>query len=543
MDSFKLFILVISIFLTVDLTAQNRYFVFFSDKNNTPYSTLEPLEFLSQRSLDRRAKHSFLVTEEDLPVDPNYVSRISAEGADVFFTSRWLNGALVQMDESLVNTISALNFVDDVLEIAKEAKLSHEQIPYTIGNYLDPTKIQNTTMVQNNILEVQNAHSDGYTGNGILIAILDGGYAGVNNSSAFRSLHENGQILGVKDFVGNSGNPYQADLFNGVSYEGQDHGTSVLSVIGGSYGKDFIGSAPDADFILLLTEQVETENPVEEYNLLLGIEYADSAGADIINSSLSYGILWDNENDYPASSFDGKTNVASRAANFAVERGILVVNSAGNDGSSNPAILSPADSPHVLSVGAVTEKGQKAIFSSEGPTFDGRIKPDVVAMGVNVSVIDGSGEIVLKSGTSFSSPIMAGFAACLLQAYPTWTNDQVIEKLKQAGNRTASPDNLLGYGIPTYFRVENGPPLLVETQGFKVYPNPFLNEINISSSEFCNELIYHLYDLKGTLIQLGTFRPKSAHNSISLNSELERGIYFLELKSDSFCERIKLLKS
>lgn len=537
---YRLFIIGLLLIVGIGATAQDRYFITFKDKGDTPYSIDQPLDFLSQRSIDRRTRNGFQVTEDDLPVDPTYISQVQSSGADVFFSSRWLNGVLVQMDASLEITVNSLDFVESILMVAPGASLSYTQQDFEIGDFSDPPETTRTTESQINMLGIDEAHAEGYTGDGVIIAVFDGGFAGTNNSSAFQLIYENDQVIGEIDFVENSGNPYQSDLYNGSSFNGQDHGTKVLSTIAANFGASFVGAAPDADFILAVTEQVETENPVEEYNWLLAAEYADSAGVDIINSSLSYGIFWSNQADYPASSFDGQTNVVSRAANFASERGILVVNSAGNDGPDEGTILSPPDSQNVLSVASVSSTGDKSSFSSVGPTYDGRTKPDIAAMGSSVTVVNGNGSIVSSSGTSYSSPLMAGFAACLMEAHPDWTVTELISRIKQAGNQSNSSDNLLGYGIPTFYRVQNGVPLAVDGEEVVVYPTPFTQKITVSG-RLPRGTSYRLFNLEGQLIMSGGLDDVSPQ-VIPFEDHFKPGLYFLELRSDNFLETIKLLK-
>ncbi len=517
--------------------------VFFTDKEDTPYSVSEPLEFLSQRSLDRRLKNGFGVTEADLPVNPAYVQSLKNAGADVYFTSRWFNAALVQMDESLESTIQNLSAVESILKVAPGESLSYLTQEYDIAeNFTNPSTVAGNTDTQNQMLEVDMAHQNGFTGEGLLIAVFDGGFAGVNVLSPFESLHSENRIIGVMDFVENSGNPYQTDLHDVNPNSGQDHGTRVLSAIAGEYQSTFVGTAPDAKFILAVTEQVESENPVEEYNWLLAAEYADSAGVDIINSSLSYGIFWSNQPDYPASSFDGKTNAVSIAANLANERGILVVTSAGNDGP-NGKVLSPADCAGALTIGSVTSTGSKSSFSSVGPTFDGRIKPDLAAMGSATVVVNGDGNIVSSNGTSFSSPLMAGFAACVMEAYPDFPIHRIRSILKLAGNQAESPDNLLGYGIPTFTRLTQAANLTLESKSDVmkplIYPNPFSEVVYVSG--LGEQLVsFKLVDLEGKVVSKGSIG--NTWNFIQFDVHLENGMYFLVLESSRFSETIKLLK-
>ncbi|XOV93737.1 MAG: S8 family peptidase [Bacteroidota bacterium] len=536
----RLFISFLILFvIKVDLFGQNRYMVFFTDKDNTPYSINEPLTFLSQRSLDRRAKNGFEVTEDDLPVDPTYVSQLSSLGAGVYFTSRWFNAALVQMNTSLEDEVAGLSFVDSLLLVALDPKLSKDQVPIEIAtSFITPDQTNYSTNLQNDMLGIDIASGDGLTGEGILIAVLDGGFAGVNNSSPFQHLHESGQIIGVKDFVTNSGNPY----LDGIAH---DHGTKVLSTMAGIFEPHFNGIATASDYLLLVTEEVEEENPVEEWNWVLGTEYADSAGADVINSSLGYGIYFDDIADYPSSVFDGKTTVPAIAANLAAERGILIVTSVGNDGTEKP-VLSPADSPDVLAVGATTYTGGRASFSTTGPTADGRLKPDVSAVGQGTIVIDKNASIAPGNGTSFSSPLIAGLVALVIEAYPDLTVSQLLNLIRITGNQIQSPDNQLGYGIPSYSRIESN---VNETllgfedvqSNIKIYPSPFEDQFSIEGnlSSFNS---YQLYDLWGKVILSGNIDPGIEELKIHFEEPVKQGLYLFILQSGNNKSVFKVIK-
>ena len=517
---------------------QNRYMVFFTDKDNTPYSTAAPLEFLSQRSLDRRDKNGFGVTAEDLPVDPSYVAELESTGAEVYFTSRWMNAALVQMEESLITTVKGLNSVDSVLWIANGASLSSTKIPVEIASdFIEPAATTLSTDTQNEMLEVNLAHQAGYTGEGIFIAVFDGGFESANEVSPFEHLHANGQIVGVANFVTNSGNPYQ----DGTE---KDHGMKVLSTMAGLFEPNFTGVAPDANYFLLVTEEVETEYPVEEWNWLLAAEYADSAGVDVINSSLSYGILFDDIEDYPREDFDGETTATAIAANYAAERGIFVVTSAGNDGP-NINVLSPADSPNVLTVGAVNENESKAAFSSIGPTADGRIKPDVMAMGVDAVIVGKSADLGENDGTSFASPIMAGLSALVIQAYPTLTVSELLQVFRNAGHQADAPDNQLGYGIPTFSRIETEIVKLTLGQpdelGVLVYPTIFDRELTLRG-DFSHFTNYQLLDLRGQVVLQGELDQDLNQLPIEIPLFLRRGVYVMSLQGPNQTRLFRVIK-
>lgn len=533
------------------LLAQDRYMVFFRDKENSTYTVSSPLEFLSQRALDRRAKHSVRVTVEDFPVNASYVQELSATGAVVYFTSRWMNAALVEMPKRLKASVRSLTSVDSLAFVAPGSKLSFVREEFTVTDtFTDPSTIVASTDDQIKMLSADRLQADGYQGSGMLIAVFDGGFSGVNLRSPFRQIHDEGRVLAALDFIRNSGNPYQ--------YGG--HGTSVLSCIGGSYTdgiNTFIGTAPKASFILAVTEDVGSEYRVEEYNWLFAAEYADSAGVDVINSSLGYTEFDDPDMDYSYEDMDGATTVITRAANFAASKGMLVVTSAGNSGNITLQaclnaggycyISAPADSPNVLSVGAVGVDRMRALFSSFGPSFDGRKKPDIAAMGLRTVIVTSRGNITTQgNGTSFSSPMMAGFATSLWQKYPDLTNVELMDLIKNSGTQSDDPDNELGYGIPSYLVIIGEPrfekPLKVSDEVekiFKIYPNPTKWSLTIERPAN-REITYQLTTLEGEAVAKGVLEVKDTQ--IKINPLLRSGIYFLRLASGSNVETIKLLK-
>jgi serine protease AprX len=537
MGSYKRILGLVLLLWTGELAAQvvHRYMVFFKDKDGSPYSVSQPLEFLSQRALDRRAHHNVSVTEQDFPVNAEYVQGLKdIEGVDVFFTTRWFNGALVQMDPNGVqanerlDAVLALGFVDRVEFIAPNAVLTHTQqtvdIPET---FTAPAATSLSSATQVNMLGAQYLHAEGFRGEGMLIGVFDGGFTGVNLRQVFAHLHTNNRMLGIKDFVKNTGNPYQYDA----------HGTSALSCIAAKNGSLFTGTAPEAHFLLAVTEEVATEYRVEEYNWLLAAEWADSVGVDVINTSLGYSDFDNSSMNYSTSDMDGLTAVITIASELAAARGILVVNSAGNSGGSSWNIITaPADGPNVLAVGAVNSTGTKASFSSFGPTADGRIKPDVSAMGVSTVVVGSSGSFGTANGTSFSSPLMAGFAAIVWQANPELTNVQVMELIKSWGHLAANPNNSLGYGIPTY----TSDVVLGEnerTVTWSVFPNPFANRVTVSCFP-CTNVDYQLIGIDGKVLSSGQFNLTKTLDT----SALSPGMYFLQMTGQGVKEVVKLVR-
>ena len=464
-------------FVTASATAQeNRYMVFFRDKEGTSYTVSAPISFLSQKAIDRRIKQGIAVEARDLPVAATYVAGVRETGAEVFFATRWLNGVLVQCDPALRPAIESLPYVDHVEFVAppqKAASGGRRSFNLRTKN----SHIGAETENQLQMIGVDRMHEAGYQGKGVVIALLDSGFPGVNTGPAFQHIFSDGRFMDLVsyDFVHDT-----PDIFQ---YDG--HGTEVLSVIAADIPDAFTGGAYEATFQLFITEDVPTEYRIEEYNWLFAAERADSAGADIIHSSLGYYDFDDASMNYSLSQMDGKTTVVSRAAQWAADRGIVVVTSAGNEGSI-PAwriITAPADAVDVLAIGAVNSSLQKLGSSSIGPTADNRIKPDLAALGASVKVVKPNGQISTSTGTSLSAPLVTSLAAGVLQRYPELTSREVISLLKQTASQAANPDYLLGYGIPNFQAVVNFQEHIPQTNLFEIFPNP-LAEDTLTISPF-----------------------------------------------------------
>jgi subtilisin family serine protease len=450
-------------------TQTNRYVVIFKDKDASSYSISNPLEFLSPRAISRRERQSIVITEQDLPVNTAYIQAVKDAGADVFYKTRWLNGVLIQCDASLVATLTGLSFVERVEYVAPNAKLM------TNGRKKSSPKARNSkvadvTQTQLGMVGIDEMHTDGYHGEGMIVGIFDSGFQGVNVNEPFQSLFAENRIdLTVShDLVYNTKDIFQYD----------EHGAEVFSVIAAHQEGTYTGGAYKASYQLFVTEDVNTEYRIEEYNWLFAAELADSAGVDVINSSLGYNTFDDASMDYPKAAMNGKTAIITRAAQWAADRGIVVVCSAGNEGAGSWQIITaPADAEDVLAVASVTSTGVRVASSSKGPSpaIDGIIKPDVAAMGSNTSVILPSGAVGTASGTSLAAPIITSLVTGIWQHYPSLTNKELLDIVRQSGSQASTPDNLLGYGIPNYLTVETLLQYLRENP-FRVYPNPVIDD-------------------------------------------------------------------
>jgi serine protease AprX len=507
--------------------AQEDAWVYFTDKPDAAYYLANPLEILTQKALDRRTAQGIALDEIDVPIHTEYVTGIdAAAGITIMAQSKWLNAVHVRGTQADINALENLSYVDHVyfantalnngrvMQPAQTATVQNTQENYSYGN--------SATQVQ--MLNAHLLHQDGYTGEGITIAVLDAGFPEVNSAQPFQHLINNGLVLGGYDYVNNSAS----------FYTGGNHGTRVLSTLGGYTEGQLVGTAPDAFYYLFITEDVNAENPVEESYWVEAAEEADRLGVDIISSSLGY-VDYDNPSySYTYADLNGQTAFITRGADIAFSRGMLVVVSAGNDGAQEqPYICVPADAFNVLTVGAVDSVEQYAYFSSIGPSADGRIKPDVMAMGLGATYANTDGTFSTGNGTSFSAPIMAGAIACLWQASPNKTNAQIMQIVKKSADRYNNPNGYYGFGIPDFATALEAALNVPEftTSTFTLYPNPATNTVNFSSMADVT-----LYNTLGQEVL-------SAQSVSSINIEkLPGGVYTYIIGTGATSVKGKILK-
>lgn len=427
----------------------NKYWVEFHDKNNSPYCTCRPAEFLSARALERRAKAGIEVLENDLPVNPAYLQQLGNAGAQIHNTSRWLNAAAVMADSSTAERLKTISSVRAVRYLGPHLKYRNppnrpvktrkplSEAPSIPG---DGIPHWGYATQQNQLLGIPLLHQIGHRGAGIWIAVMDGGFTNADTIPMFDSVAVQGRLYPGWDFV-----ERDAGIF-----EAAQHGTAVLSVMAANLPQYFVGTAPEATYFLLKTEDTGGEFPIEEANWVAGAEWADSLGIDIINASLGYTSYNDPSLSHTYAVLDGRTAIASRGAVVAVSKGMIVCNSAGNEGDGTWRYIGvPADAPGLVAVGAVDESGKRASFSSFGPTPDGRIKPDLVAPGDEVVVAGNVGiALGLSSGTSLASPMLAGALAALWSAFPEKTAQEILDAAFLSADQQLRPDNARGYGLP-----------------------------------------------------------------------------------------------
>ena len=526
--------------VTAQQIADSTYWVYFTDKESNGFSIDRPEDFLTSRSVERRAWQGLVIDETDLPVTGTYLEELRSMGVNIRHISRWLNGvAMTEMDSLLFEQVLSREFTDTVpwKPCLNEAYL----LPPPSGDRFEPPMEDSPgydygySSNQVRMLNMQVLHGKGYTGKGVSIAVLDAGFHNVDSLPSFVSMISEGRLLGTRNFVNDR------PLFR----QGSTHGMNVLSIIGADLNGYLMGTAPQASYFLCMTENPGQETRIEEIAWIEAAEYIDSLGYDVINTSLGYSdfdsTLW----DYTYRDMDGKTTFISRAASMTSRKGIIAVNSAGNEGAKDwYYITAPADAMDVLAIGAVDSTKLIAGFSSRGPSFDARIKPDVTAMGVSTVVQGTSGGLASGGGTSFSSPLVAGSVASLWQAYPQVPASELIHRIRQSGDRVKNPDSTYGFGVPdfavAYWTISTVPARFIPGH-LEIYPNPASHRIMIKlPEEITGQFELRYYDLQG---KVAYTQQVSLPGEVVLPDLLETGMYILEIRTRGGVYRSRLIKN
>jgi len=430
-------------------TEKDKYWIYFSDKLNSSYSKNEPVQLLTQRAIDRRKRFNIAVNETDIPVSAQYIQELNNKGITIEVQSRWLNAVSAYLSEDQLIRVSLLPYVTQISAVNKYHIVDENTVPLNnvtfyksatntdIGGVFGTAKNQIEQINLDTVLEL------GHRGADMVMAVIDAGFFGMDTAILFQSMWDKGQILGFHNFPDDNDQVF--NIYSGY------HGSWVSSVIGGDIDSVFSGSAPDVKLFLFRTEIADSEYVVEEDYWLEAAELADYLGVDIINSSLGYTTFDDSLQNHTYADLDGNTTVVTMAADMAASKGILVCNSAGNEGGNLWHYVSmPSDGDSVFSIGAVDTSGFHAGFSGYGPTFDGRLKPNIVALGVGSAVLDPSGNIFNLSGTSFASPLIAGACASLWGAFPYRTNMEIMDAVQQSAHLYLTPNDTMGHGIPNF---------------------------------------------------------------------------------------------
>lgn len=425
-----------------------KYRISLKDKAATEYSLKKPEKYLSAKAIERRWKQNLPIDSTDLPVCRKYIDEIRKQGVKIVVTGKWDNFVTVSCnDTTLIDRIAALPFVLSTEKVwispgAGKPSMATERDSVLNQPTIHPDSIYGRAITQIQMSNGDKLHEAGFKGQGMTIAVIDAGFHNVDKITAMQNI----RILGTKDFVNQ-----QADIFAESS-----HGMSVLSCIGMNRPDIMTGTAPEASFWLLRSEDEYSEHLVEQDYWSAAVEFADSVGVDVINTSLGYYSFDDKSKNYKYRDLDGRHALMSRQASHIADKGMILVCSAGNSGAGSwKKITPPGDADNVLTVGAIDKRAVLATFSSVGNTADHRVKPDVVAVGVGSDVIRTDGNQGRANGTSFSSPIMCGMVTCLWQACPTLTAKEVIELVRRSGDRAGFPDNIYGYGVPDMWKAYN----------------------------------------------------------------------------------------
>jgi len=536
-----LFIAVLFVVQSIVAQTQDAW-VFFDDKENVQASIDNPLTILTQEAIDRKSMHNVPIDARDVPVNEAYIIQVkNATGISVFAKSKWMNCVYVQGTQTNIENLLNLSFVSSVEWADKDLNTFPTPDDYTSEDKFAIENVNNRIVYnygaaanQIEMIKGDFLHQENFTGEGMIVAVLDSGFPDVNTNPAFSHIVNEGRLLGTFDFFSRTTN---------VTGTGT-HGIRTFSDIGGFIENQFVGTAPNAAFYLFRTEYGPDENPREEAWWVAALERSDSLGVDVINTSLGYQD-YDNPNyDHSYEDLDGHTTFAARGANIAFAKGMLLITSAGNDGNGFGTVATPADAPGLLSIGAVNSDGEYASFSSRGPTVDGRVKPDVMAQGQDAAVIDSSGNVTFSSGTSFSSPILTGSITCLWQSRPEVKNGQIMQIVRQSASLFNNPTNQMGYGIPNFEEAYNALQVLdVENQflkqNFAIYPNPVTDVFSISFPVSSERGQLKVFNLLGNLVLKQTVF--SENNQVNIAS-LPSGIYIATLEANNVSNSFKIVK-
>jgi serine protease AprX len=553
--TFKLIVFFVFLLSESSFSQYTKYWIQFADKNNNPYDISSPSQYLSARAIQRRQNQNIKIAINDLPITPAYIDSVKkVPGVTVLNRSKWFNAITIfTTDTNAVNKIEKFSFVVNakgVQRYHRKQGVEGNIKPIQLSSLKIKSANQNTynygpSLNQIDMIGGVCMHNKGFTGEGMQIAVLDAGFSEVDSLPIFDSLRTNKQILGTWDFVDND---------SGV-YTEHSHGTMVLSTMGGNDPGLIVGTAPKAKYWLLRTEAGATEFVIEEDNWISGAEFADSVGVDILTTSLGYttfdsivvnGSNVVNPDNHTYKDMNGNTCRISIGTDIAVSKGMFAVCSAGNSGGSPWNFIgAPADADSVLAVGSVDSLKRYSTFSSQGPSYDGRIKPNVVAQGQDAVVANawGGGGVIKANGTSFSGPITAGMVACLWQAHPTLTNMQLLNSIQQTASQFSTPDGMKGYGVSDFCAANSALSVIdkpaYEGDVLEVYPNPFGESTTLLVKGIkAYGLVLTVFDLIGNMVHQQTLNAQS----VTLNLKLAKGVYVLEVKDGNTNYSAKLVK-
>lgn len=522
--------------------AQTAWVIELRDKAQSPYSLERPHEFLSQRAIDRRKTHKIPLHQTDLPLSPQYLNQMRQLGAQIKNVSKWFNTVTVEgVTPETLQAISQLSFVKKTLEVNRRTKSWPVPAIFRQNGRED---VYGMGFRQIQIHRGDELHAKGFMGKGLMIAVIDAGFYAYQTLPAFDSVNLRAQIADTYDFV----------LNKKVVNDGHEHGMQVFSILAANIPGRFVGTAPDAAYLLYRSEHAAQESPLETYNWIAALERADSAGADVVNTSLGYNTFDNPKYNYTHAMLDGKTTPMARAATIAARKGMLLVVAAGNEGDRSwKTITTPADADSILSVAAVDTLGRVAPFSSRGPTADHRIAPSVASLGAGAMISSVTGEIISGNGTSLAAPNICGLAACLWQAFPECSNMEIIAAIQQSASQYTSPDHSIGYGIPDFLiayelleQKRLAHRLSTSDKELVIYPNPARGTITVCVRPTEKTGRFMLYNTNGQLIWEKHMRMQ---NDIAQTIRLENlplehpGVYLIRFTCGRNTQMARILVS
>lgn len=509
-------------------SAQDTKIVFLKEGSKQAQS-VDYSQFVSPRSVARRERQGIGFDELDAPVNKEILALLSSEG-ELKNVSKWLNAVALNTPSSVDELMAKYDFIERI-QVVKHSKST------SIEKFANDTKSLNYGMAINQVeqLNLDCLHDMGYTGSGVYLAVIDAGFRNMDTIAYFDSVYLENRVLDEFNFVSN----------NTTIYGSSGHGTAVSSCIVGEKVAplEYAGTGVDVDLALYLSEDVGSETEIEEFYLVTALERADSVGIDVVNISLGYFEYDDSTETHLYSDLDGLTTISAVGVNVAATKGIFVANSAGNSGPSN--ISTPCDAIGSFCVGAVNEQGDLAGFSSLGPAADGRVKPDVVARGQDTWLIGQSGQLGQSNGTSFSSPVLAGATACLIQANPNRTVQEVMDAIRESSSQFNNPDEFKGYGIPDFCVAHD---ILSDNTGLDefneenllVYPVPASEVVFIAGLPSSTaDVTISVYNNLGELVLNETLSATNAQIELNIN-KLSNGLYNLVLSQDNIEARKNL---
>ncbi|RYZ55174.1 MAG: T9SS type A sorting domain-containing protein [Sphingobacteriales bacterium] len=546
----RILFLIVAVLLTECLSAQEQFAfrISFTDKAGSP-PVSNPLSFLSQRAIDRRAKFGLSPDGTDQPVSPLYLDTVLdlTEGK-LHMTSRWLNHCVVLLDDSskiltlqgktYINAIQYIAYYPGGLHIASGGQSGNNPVKTRLKTTADPAWY-GSAWPQTSLVRGECLHDLGLKGAGQIIAVLDDGFLFVNTAPGFDSVYQSGRIIDKHNFV----------LADPLVYGYGSHGTQILSTMAGNIPGGYVGAAPDASYALYITEDILSEQSIEMDNFIAATERADSLGADVLTSSLGYNFFSFPSVNLTYPEIDGKTTVAARAVNFASAKGLLCVITAGNEGGNAwNFILTPGDADSALTVGSVDNSKNVASNSGYGPNAAGRTKPEICVQGAPAMVLSSGANPYAVNGTSVATPQAAGYAACLLQAQPARNPSQLRNAIVRSSHLYNTPDNHAGHGVPDFcaaLSLLDVPETEPAISGLTVTPNPFDTDIRLS---FYNpgesDAVLIIYDITGKVVNESKVRLKKGTNllTVKMPEALSPGFYTGRLSSGSHSASFKLLR-